>query len=145
MDIENIKYNQDLMSKKSKLERDLEKVNQFISEQQSSCDHISVCLGWNGQFQCRDTSICKCLLCYDFDPKSKYKLVDATNYKRMKYSHGEYKRDREERLSELEKLVIKLLTENPNLTEEELVTSLNNIIKEDEEMTNNLEKKISHI
>lgn len=145
MDIENIKYNQELMHKKIRLEKDLDKANQFIREQQSSCNHIKVCLGWCGPFQYRDTSIHQCLLCYEFDPESKYKLVDATYYKKMKYSHGETERYREEKLAELEKLVIKLLTENPNLTEEELVTALNNIIKEDEEVTKKIEKKIGHI
>lgn len=145
MDIENIKYNQELMHKKIRLENDLEKVNEFIGEQQSSCNHIRVCLGWCGPFQYRDTSIHQCLLCYEFDPESEYKLVDATNYKKIKYSHGETRRYREEKLAELEKLVIKLLTDSPNLTEEELITSLNNIIKQEEEMTTNLEKKIGHI
>lgn len=145
MDIENIKYNQELMHKKMRLEHDLETVNEFIGEQQASCSHIRVCLGWNGPFQYRDTSFHQCLLCYEFDPESKYKIVDATYYKRIKYSHGETSRYREERLLDLEKLVIKLLTENPNLTEEELVTSLNETIQQEEEMTTNLEKKIGHI
>lgn len=142
MDILNLKYNKELMKTKSRLEKELKMISEEIEKSQESCNHIKVCLGWNGPYQYRDTSIHLCLLCRDYDPDTKYKTVDATNYKKLQYSHGEFERDREERLLELQELTMNMMMENPSTTEEEIVEKLNEIIQEDVRKNNELEKKL---
>lgn len=66
--------------------------------------------------------------------------MDATNYKSSLYGHGESSSDRENRLLEIQELVVNMLGENPELKEEELVTRLNEIMKEDKEKTKVLGK-----
>lgn len=133
MDIQKIKYNRELIKNKIRLKKELNMVEKEIEESQDSCNHIRVCLGWNGSFQYRDTSIIQCLWCSEIDLRSLYNVIDATNYKSSLYGHGQYSSDREKRLLEIQKLAINMLMENPKLTEEEMVTRLNNIMKEDEE------------
>lgn len=142
MDIQKIKYSKELIKNKIRLKKELSMIEKEIEESQDSCNHIRICLGWNGPFQYRDTSITQCLLCSEVDPRSLYNVVDATNYKSSLYGHGEISSDREKRLSEIQELVVSMLVENPKLREEELVARLNEIMKEDKEKTRLLGKKL---
>ena len=101
MDNQRIKYNQELIKNKIRLEKQLKMVNKEIDENKKLCDHIRVCLGWDGPFQYRDTSFHTCLFCQKDDPDSQYRMIDATNYRKLKYSHGEYEMAREARLLEI--------------------------------------------
>lgn len=142
MDIQKIKYNQELIKNKIRLQKELNMVEKELDKSQQSCDHIRICLGWNGPYQYRDTSIFKCLLCSEREPESHYNVVDATNYKKFQYSHGEFIDDRKKRFSELQELAMNMIIENPSITEEELVKKLNDLIKEDEAKSKDIEKKL---
>jgi len=142
MDIQNFKYNKVLMETKSRLEREIKMVSKEIENSQKSCNHISVCLGYDGQIQYKDTSIHLCLLCRKHNPNTQYKIVDATDYKKPIYGHGELKSDREERLLELQTLTMNIALENPSITEEELIESLNKTIQKNIEENKKIEKKI---
>lgn len=137
-------YNRKLMRQKATLERNLKTISNEIENLQESCNHIRVCLGWDGAYQYRDTSVFNCLLCRDYDPDTKYKTLDATNYKKMQYSHGQNESYRESRLLELQNLALAIIIENPSITEEELIEKIENIIKKDEQETKKLEKSLGH-
>jgi len=141
MDVNNLKYNVELMKTKSRLEKELNMINREVDTSQRSCNHISTCLGWSGPFQYRDTSIHLCLLCGEYDPDTKYKIINATNYKRTLYGHGDYKSERDKRLLELQTLAIEIMSENPSITEEELIERLDTSIKREIEETDKLEKQ----
>lgn len=126
-----IQYNQKMTSRKEELEKELEDINKQLNSQRKVCDHIMVCLGWDGQFQYRDTSYCTCLLCGDYFSYSKYKEIDASYYKEELYSHGELSSYRKQRLIDLQNLAISLMTENSCLTQEELVEMMIQIISEE--------------
>ena len=142
MDIQNFKYNRELMRTKSRLEKEVKMVSKEIENSQEKCNHIRVCLGYDGPFQYRDTSIHLCLLCQEYDPDTRYKTVDATDYKKPIYGHGELKSDREERLLELQTLTMNIMSENPSITEEELIETLNKTIQKDIEENKGIEKKL---
>ena len=136
MDIQHLKYSNELIKTQIRLVKEMNIINQELANQQESCNHIRVCLGWDGPYQYRDTSIFNCLLCWDIDPHNNYKTVDATDYKKIQYSHGEHRRYREGRLLDLHDLALSIIVENPSITEEELIEKLNNIIQSDIEKTN---------
>ena len=140
MDVQKIKYNKELIKNKIRLKKELNMIEKEIEDSQGCCNHIRICLGWNGPFQYRNTSITQCLLCSEVDPRSLYNVVDATYYKSSLYGHGEISSDREKRLLEIQELVVDMLVENPKLSEEDLVTRLNEIMKEDKEKTKVLQK-----
>lgn len=144
MDIKKIKYNQELIKNKIKLEKELKMISKEIEDSQKSCNHIRVCLGWDGPYQYRDTSIHLCLLCREYDPDTKYKGIDATNYRKLIFSHGECESYREKRLLELQQLAMNTMLANPTITEEELIQKLTEIIEVDEEETKVIEKKLGY-
>ena len=49
-----------------------------MKDTQKECDHIVVCLGYDGLYQYRDNSFCACLLCEKNDPNSNYKIINTT-------------------------------------------------------------------
>lgn len=142
MDIKRIKYNHELLKHNIRLEKELSMVIRERVIQQEACNHIKVCLGWNGPYQDRDTSFHTCLFCQKDDPDSQYRMIDATNYRKLKYSHGEYEMAREARLLEIQELAMGIMKENPSITEKQLVEELTEIIKADAENTKTIEKKI---
>lgn len=131
MDIQNLKYNRELIKTKSRLEKELEMVNDKIKTKQESCNHIKVCIGWNGPFLYRDTSIDLCLLCCEDDPNTKFRVIEAYDYKKEEYDHGQLSSYREKRFEDLQQLTMNIMTENPSITEEQLIEKLNIIIEED--------------
>lgn len=140
MDIKNFKYNVELLKTKTRLEKELDMVQHEIENNQISCNHIRICLGWIGPFQCRDTSINECLLCGEYDPTSIYQTVDTTYYKKNIYGHGQSEKDREERMLEIRNLAVDIIKLNPSINEKALIKKLNQIIKQDIEKSKKLEK-----
>lgn len=140
MDIQKIKYNKELIKTRIRLANEQNMIEKEIEESQDSCNHIRICLGFNGSYQYRDTSIVQCLFCSEVDPRSLYNIIDATYYKTVLYEHGQFSFYREKRLLEIQELAINIIVEHPEITEAELVTELNHIIKEDIEKTKVLKK-----
>lgn len=126
-----IKYNQSLDQRKEQLLSELEEVNKQIKEQQKECDHISVCIGWCGLHLYRDSAYHKCLICGENSPESRYPIIEAQNYKREIYSHGEEFKDRKDRFIELQNLVIYILNRKPDLSMKQLVEIISNIVKDE--------------
>lgn len=124
-----IKYNQSLDQRKEQLLSELEEVNKQIKEQQKECDHISVCIGWCGLYLYRDSAYHKCLICGENSPESRYPIIEAQNYKREIYSHGEEFNDRKDRFIELQNLAIYILNRKPDLSMTQLVEIMSNIVK----------------
>ncbi len=144
MDIKRIKYSHELLKHNIRLEKELSMVIREIVIQQEACNHIKVCLGWNGPYQDRDTSFHTCLFCQKDDPDSQYRTIDATNYRKLKYSHGENEMIREKRLLDIQSLALDIMRENPKITETELVEKLNKIIAEEELKTKEIEKRLGY-
>lgn len=126
-----IKYNQSLDQRKEQLLSELEEVNKQIKEQQKECDHISVCIGWCGLHLYRDSAYHKCLICGENSPESRYPIIEAQNYKREIYSHGEEFNDRKDRFIELQNLAIYILNRKPDLSMIQLVEIISNIVKDE--------------
>ena len=144
MDIKMIKYNHELLKHNIRLEKELSMVIREIVIQQEACNHIKVCIGWNGPYQDRDTSFYTCLFCQKDDPDSQYRMIDATNYRKLKYSHGEFEMAREKRLLDIQSLALEIMRENPKIIETELVEKLNKIIAEEELKTKEIEKRLGY-
>ena len=125
-----IKCNQSLDQRKEQLLSELEEVNKRIKEQQKECDHISVCIGWCGLYLYRDSAYHKCLICEN-SPESRYPIIEAQNYKREIYSHGEEFNDRKDRFIELQNLAIYILNRKPDLSMTQLVEIMSNIVKDE--------------
>lgn len=126
-----IKYNQSLDQRKEQLLSELEEVNKQIKEQQKECNHISVCIGWCGLYLYRDSAYHKCLICGENSPESRYPIIEAQNYKREIYSHGEEFKDRKDRFIELQNLAIYILNRKPDLSMKQLVEIISNIVKDE--------------
>lgn len=126
-----IKYNQSLDQRKEQLLSELEEVNKQIKEQQKECNHISVCIGWCGLYLYRDSAYHKCLICGENSPESRYPIIEAQNYKREIYSHGEEFKDRKDRFIELQNLAIYILNRKPDLSMTQLVEIMSNIVKDE--------------
>lgn len=127
--VDQIINNQNNLSKQHQLRKELDQINRQIEDQQEACDHIRVCVGWDGPFLYRDTSICKCLLCGENEPESKYPLIEAYNYKSDLYGHGEGASYREARLLDLQNLALNILNIRENITVEQLIEIMKDIIK----------------
>lgn len=124
-----IQYNYSLLKEKEYLERRLVEVNKGIYHIQNECDHIKVCIGWNGPYLYRDTSICKCLLCGEDEPESKYPVIEAYDYRSDLFSHGEIASYRKERMIELQNLAMSIISKKEDITVEQLVEIMRDIIK----------------
>ena len=124
-----INYNLLLLQRKNMLKKEIDRIDSELKLQQDVCDHVKVCIGWNGPFLYRDTSICKCLLCGENEPNSRYPLIEAHDYKKEIYSHGELSSYRENRFNELQNLAINILNRKPNLSMIQLVEIMSDIIK----------------
>lgn len=124
-----ISYNLSLCQRKNILKKEIERIDSELKLQQDVCDHISVCIGWDGPYLYRDTSICKCLICGQNEPDSKYPTIEAYNYKKEIYSHGELSSYGKDRFIELQNLAINILNRKPDLSMIQLVEILSDIIK----------------
>lgn len=142
MYIKKIKYNQELIKNKIRLEKELNMINQELDETESSCDHIQVIIGYIGKDTIsQGTPIKKCLLC-GMDINFPYFIstkIDASTYKEEIYGDGWSKEKREGRLNEVRNLWIKQATENSKLCESELIAKVQEEINEEEKI-----KKLGH-
>lgn len=125
----NINYNLLLSQRRNMLKKEIDRIDSELKLQQEDCDHIRVCIGWNGPYLYRDTSICKCLLCGENEPDSRYPLIEAYDYKKEIYSHGEISSYRENRFIELQNLAINILNRKPDLSMDQLVEIMSDIVK----------------
>lgn len=128
--IDKIKYIMDLEDRKSKLQRQISKISNEISEQKNSCSHISVDLGYYGLYPSTGDKYC-CLLCgmgknreYYYEPKY---MVHAENY----LTQYDIKDDSQciEKLEHIQILALGILRDNPDMSDEELVSKLNDLIE----------------
>lgn len=124
-----INYNLLLSQRKNMLKKEIDRIDSELKLQQDVCDHIKVCIGWDGPFLYRDTSICKCLICGKNEPDSRYPLIEAYDYKKEIYSHGELSSYRENRFIELQNLTINILNRKPDLSMVQLVEIISDIIQ----------------
>lgn len=124
-----INYNLLLYQRRNMLKKEIDRIDSELKLQQEDCDHIRVCIGWNGPYLYRDTSICKCLLCGENEPDSRYPLIEAYDYKEEIYSHGEISSYRENRFIELQNLAINILNRKPDLSMDQLVEIMSDIVK----------------
>ncbi len=124
-----INYNLLLSQRKNMLKKEIDRIDSELEFQQDVCDHIKVCIGWDGPFLYRDTSICKCLLCGKNEPDSRYPLIEAYDYKKEIYCHGELSSYRENRFIELQNLAINILNRKPGLSITQLVEIMSDIVK----------------
>lgn len=139
--IQRLKYNQTLQETKVRLEKELKMVNQEIETQQNQCDHIEIILGSTDSHLDRDTIISECLFCGKKGLPQYTPQIDAHIYKKHKYSNGEA--GRFGRLKEIQDLWLQYITENPGLTEEEIIEKIREVIKEDEEKYKQLKKTLN--
>lgn len=143
MDINELKYNQALFETKRRLEQELKFVNKEIEEKQKNCNHLSICLGYDGTYPYRDTTYNECLFCGKQEPDADFgRYIDAYTYKRSNYHEGSFKSQRESRKKALIDLWIKIQTENPSMPDELIIEEMKDTIKKDEEETKTLEKEL---
>ena len=127
---EKMQYSKSLIDEKNKLTKQLRDVDKKLDTLRYGCDHISVCTGWYGPFQYRDTSVCECLFCREKNPETKYRVIEAAYYNKDKYGHGELSFHRDGRMEELQCIAMSLLTENPELTNFDLANNMSRIVAE---------------
>ncbi len=131
--VEKLLTNQKLFEEKEKLERELEEINEKIEDYQKTCDHIAVYTGWDGLYQCRDSSYCECLFCREKDPKTRYPVIDAAYYDEYHFGHGQFSWYRSDRMIKLQNVAYTMLKDNQEMTNEELVNELRTHIAKDRE------------
>lgn len=71
------------------------------------------------------------MICGENSPESRYPIIEAQNYKREIYSHGEEFNDRKDRFIELQNLAIYILNRKPDLSMTQLVEIISNIVKDE--------------
>ena len=129
--VEKIKYINDLEMEKLILERKLAAINGKINTQRENCSHVSVDLGYYGLCPSTGDEYC-CLLCgmgknreYYYDPRY---MVHEEEY----LPQYDIKDDEQciAKFEHIQTLALGILKENPEMSNEELVTRLNNLIQE---------------
>lgn len=117
MDVQNLKYNRELMKTKTRLEKELNMVNQEIKSQQENCSHIRVLIGQDnlGNFYN------ECLLCRfkQLPWRLQFPTIVAHKFKYEVYENGETEELRNGRMEEIRSLYLTYITENEQ-TEETL-------------------------
>lgn len=134
MDIKRIQYNQNLLSKKYEVEKEMTSLDRNLTIQQEICNHIFVTTGFVGDYLDVGTAITECLFCAkvrSFEKNDLATSINATNYKSDQYGQGNIKKQRMDRLTELQNLWIKYLEEDQTLSEEELIQRLKSEIESD--------------
>lgn len=130
--IKSINYNRELLENKIKLKKEfdekIKKIDDEIMTQKENCNHISVCLGWAGVFPYLEMKH-QCLICRTDEPSTKYEVIKADFNPKDKYYDSQSEKSRNERLNEIQELAINLMSQDPFLTEEELIANLNKIIQ----------------
>ena len=129
--VDKVKYIIELEEQKAQLERKLAIINGKINTQRENCSHVSVDLGYYGLYPSTGNEYC-CLLCgkgknrdYYYDPRY---MVHAEEY----LPQYDIKDDEQciAKFEHIQTLALGILKENPEMTNEELVSRLNNLIQE---------------
>ena len=146
MDVQEIKFNQDLFKNKIRLEKQLGMINNEIKESQKNCNHICIISGYIGTEYSKNNRIKECLFCrtQQFDSEKKYPVIYGYTYKRSKYGNGELKEQREERIKEIVELWIKLKKEYPGYSDEQLIEKIDTEISMDEQKNKVMEKSLKY-
>lgn len=129
--LEQLRTLKTLIDNKKELEKELKNIDKQMKEKQKNCNHIVVCLGYDGLYQYRDTSFCTCLLCEKEEPNSNYKIINATKFKEPLYGNGETYKNRARRLKEVQNVALRISRKNPEITEIELIEEITDVIKKD--------------
>lgn len=129
--IDKFKYIMKLEEKKAQLERKLAIINRKIEIEREDCSHVSVDLGYYGLYPSTGDEYC-CLLCgkgknRDFYYDSRY-MVHAEEY----LPQYDIKDDKQclDKFEHLQILTLGILKENPEMSNAELISRLNNLIQE---------------
>lgn len=145
MGISEIKYNRVLMKNKIRLEKELKMINKELSDSRKECQHIKVCLGFDGEYQYRDNSYSCCLKCGS-ENLSYYHtiqpIINATYYKTSEYGNGNTEESRERKFEELQNLFISYAEKFPDLTEQDIISKINEEIEMNVKENNVKEKKL---
>lgn len=129
--VDKVKYLIELEEEKAQLERKLAIINGKINTQRETCSHVSVDLGYYGLYPSTGDEYC-CLLCgmgknreYYYDPRY---MVHAEDY----LPQYDIKDDEQciAKFEHIQTLALGILKENPEMSNEELVSRLNNLIQE---------------
>lgn len=129
-DIKKIKYLRELEEQKNNLQRQIDLINQNIEDQRKSCLHLGVNLGYYAQYPSTMNKY-RCLLCgagRDDDFFYVSNSVDAEKY--LPQYDVRNKSECDIKFDNVQKLAIEILKENPNITREELILKLNDLIQE---------------
>lgn len=117
MDIQRIKYNQELINTKIRLEKELKMVEGEIENQINRCNHVIVVLDCSDNFpnQTINNSISYCLIC-GINLTNTIKpmpIIDGTFYKRgLSYT---------DRLIAIRKILLNIKEKNPEIPDKILV------------------------
>lgn len=129
--VEKIKIINDLEMEKFSLERKLETINKKLEEEKNSCLHIGVDLGYYGFYPSTGNKY-QCLLCgkgkgeeYFFEPEY---IVYAEKYLPQFDVNDESQCC--DKFLNIQLLALGLLKDNSDMTRQELVDELNNLIQE---------------
>lgn len=129
--VEKIKYLRELETQKDELERKLVPITRNIQQEKNSCSHISVDLGCYGLYPSTGNKY-RCLICGkgksdEYFYETQY-IVYAENYLPQYNIKNEQECDI--KFDHIQTLALGLLKENPDMSREELVNKLNNLIQE---------------
>lgn len=148
MNIQKIKYNQELINNKIRLQKQLNMVEEEIKIQQESCDHIVVELSCPDYTPFNNFRVCHiCVICGKKDVYLIKRLIDAKEYLRSRYNDDTSEKQREEKFKLLQELTWELIEEHPSMTGDELMVKLQEAVEKDREprQTIELEQKIKKI
>jgi len=136
--VDQIKSILELEEEKENLEGKLSLINEKIKKIKNDCSHVSVNLGYYGVYPSTGDEYC-CLLCgmgknREFYYDTRY-MVHAENFM-PKY---DIKDDKQciEKFENIQILALGILKENPDMSNEELVSRLNTLIESDNSKSNN--------
>lgn len=142
MESKQVNVNFELIRKKVSLERQLGLTTIQLKKIQENCDHIKVTIGYFGDYMNNDTVITECLLCGKNDPCAHFaRSIDASDYQSVLYGNGSSIEDGNARIEKIRKIWEELDQQDENLSEEEKINQIKEVINLDVEKTRMLEKK----
>ena len=128
--IERITKLRELEEQKAKLEKELNNIKKDIQKEKDNCSHISVNLGYYGYYPDPGNKY-RCLICgkgkdeYFYEPGY---IVDASEY--LTHYDIRDKKQCDIKFDHIQTIGLGLLKFKPNMTRDQLVNELNNLIKE---------------
>jgi len=132
MNIENLKYSQELFQRKLKLEQDLKLLEKDRADFQKNCHHIRISFGFESPSA--KLPFERCLFCGMEDVGDSYPFINASTYQRRVHSTFGFSKRVENGFSKFRELCIEALEENPLLAEEDLIERIKCELQRDEEI-----------